>query len=290
MQNMNKKIVTIFSCKGFGQDELFGQASIATNEVVHKLLANYFIEKNFDEYLKEKVLDSEQHTKDFLTDIATGAENGNFTEKEISRSINNLKNINTAKKRKEFLDTYITCNKSLLEQISKGVHNIYELDGIPNVYGVKCLSLEDISALWIPTLIRIAVILCEEATTIQLVLHDKDVEDWKSIRKDDITILSKEDNSHYIYKDIYDASSSDNEAWNTICSRIENKELEIRIVFFHHTQNKIAKIVGNKPQKNADINTELNDFISTRFQQMQTYVSEIDRMILRERAIQESDK
>ncbi len=291
MQNMNKKIVTLFSCKGFGQDELFGQASKATNEVVHKLLADYFVEKNFDVYLKTKVFDSEQHIKDFLTDIVTGADNGNFTEKQISRSINNLKNINTAKKRKEFLITYITCNKSLLEQISKGAHDIYELESSPYVFGIHCLESSDTSGLWIPTLIRCALSLCKEANIIQLVLHDKDVQDWKSIRTNDVSILAGDDSDHFIHENAYiDMSSSDNEEWNTICNRIDNKELEIHIVFFHHTQNRIAKIVGNKPQKDADINTEIYEYISTSFQQMQTYVSEIDRMILREKAILESDK
>ena len=270
------KIVTVFSSKGFGPNELFGNPVVSSKESASQVLSAYFMQIGFGDYLKDVVFTDTEHETEFCSKLASK------DERTIRRHITSLKNNNTAKDRKTFFDRFVAGNEAILREISgEAGYCLYELKGMPNVYGVKCLKQTDTSNSWIPTLLRCVWSLCKDVSRIQLVLHDKDVPAWKGIRTDDVTILSPADNSHFIQGEAFNADEESKELFN----KISNNNLEIRIVFFHHTQNEIAKIVGNKPKEDEDINLRVKAFIDSRFEEMGKEVEAVDKLLARSEAV-----
>ena len=271
MQNTNR-IVTLFSTKGFGRDELFGNAIEFQSPQVVSVLSAFSIENSFSQYLQDKVFKSPELENAFCLKLASDPE----AIKETGRHISSLKNNNTAIKRNSFFNRFIVGNDAVKSEIlSEGV-KLFKLPGVPDIYGVECLTQSDTSDLWIPTLLRCVWALCKDVTRIQLVLHDKDVPEWKRIHLDDVTVLLPEDYPHYIFESAFNGDDDSKQLFK----KISNNEIEIRIVFFHHTTNVIANIVGNIPPKDGDINTLVQTFIDSQFEAMKNDVQCMDQALM----------
>lgn len=265
------KIITLFSSKGFDPNELFGEHVESDAKSAVQILSGYFLLSSFEDYVKGIFNDTEKEAE-FCSSLISN----NNSEREIKRHFVSLKNNNSAKNRKLFYDRFVEGNEAILQKISRnGGYHLYMLNGIPNVYGVKCLKQADTSDLWIPTLIRCVWSLSKDVSRIQLVLHDKDVPAWKGIRTDDVTILTPAENSHFMPEEAFDVDDDS----KALFQKILSGEVEVRIVFFHHTQNEIAKIVGHLPSVNEDINSRIQSFIDKKFEDMKKDVLASDGLL-----------
>lgn len=271
MQNTNR-VVTLFSTNGFGRNELFENAVPSQNESVSRILSAFSIEKGFIAYLRDQVFKSQELENSFCLKLASTPDQ----LIEVRRHIRSLKNNNTASDRTQFINDFIAGNDAVIRMISSGGIHLFELPGIPDVYGVQSLTQTDTTGLWIPVLLRCVWALCKDVTRIQLVLHDKDVPEWKRSRRDDVTIIQPADYSHFIPQSAF----SDDDESKELFDKISTQVIEIKIVFFHHTTNFIAKIVGSKPPQNSNINTLVQSFIDSQFGSMKDDINSMDQTLM----------
>lgn len=249
--------ITIFSTKAFGANELFDiKACTPVEGDAKRIIEEYFLSPNIVSFLREQHNEeSRNKLQDIISDTVRkySAEPETYNITDNSRSIIE-KELDSSfeQKLKNRFKRYAECETMIRDTIialyeilplkdiitSIGGRNLYALNNTSGIYGIKCLDRADNEKKWITCLVRCALALAsdESAIDIQLVLHDKDV---KGFEKQDVTILLGDDAK----SEVLDNSH------NSIFSRINS----LSIVFFQHTTNRFAQIVGHEQNDNEDI-------------------------------------
>ena len=120
------------------------------------------------------------------------------------------------------------------------------------VYGIECLDSANGSKEWIKTLLECAKHLegandSQEGKTVQLILHDKDLPN-SAFRQHD--------------KDVY--VLNDEECDSLVPGWKANGIAQLKIAFFHHTTNALARLVQN-PYDGKNIHEAVSTYLSDYF-------------------------